>query len=98
MPQRKSALKELRKSLRRRKRNLAVKRKVKETIKRFKRAVQQNDISLSQEALREVYKVLDKAASKRVIHPNKAARKKSRAALLLKKLIPQNINQQELNN
>lgn len=99
MPQRKCAEKELRKNLRRRKRNLAVKKRIKDAIKKFKRALQRKEISPAQEALNLVYKTLDKAAAKRVIHPNKAARKKSRLTLLMKKQLRfQEVNQKELNS
>lgn len=86
MPQRKSAKKEMRKNLKRRLRNLQVKKKIKLATKKFKKSVQQNDLDNAKKMLPEVYKVLDKAASKGVIHPNKAARQKSRLTLKLQKV------------
>ncbi len=82
MPQRKSAKKELKKALKRRKRNLAVKSQIKKIVKKFKQALKENNSDLIAENLRLVYKTLDKAARKRIIHPNKAARKKSKLAKL----------------
>ena len=77
MPQRKTAKKELRKSAKRKIRNLSVKSKVKSAIKRFKKNIKADPESFKTE-LSHVYKTLDMAASKKVIHKNKAARKKSR--------------------
>ena len=85
MPQRRTAKKDLRQSKKRRQRNLLVEQRVKAALKKFKKALEAKDSKLSQQTLSEVYKVLDKAAKKRVIHPNKAARKKSRLSKLVKK-------------
>ena len=86
MPQRKSAKKELKKSLKRRAYNLNFKRKISLAIKKFKKAILAKDINSAKTALKEAYKVLDKAASKNVIHHKKAARKKSKLATLLNKI------------
>ncbi len=85
MPQRKTAQKELRKNKKRQIKNLQIKHKIKSVLKKFKKSLQDKDQSLRQQALKEVCKVLDKAAAKNVIHPNKSARKKSRLSKLLKK-------------
>lgn len=86
MPQRKSAKKELKKSLKRRQRNLKVKQQIKLAIKKFKKSLENKDNESARTNLKEVFKVLDKAVSKRVIHPNKAARKKSHLSKLLNHL------------
>jgi len=83
MPQRKCAKKDLKKSLKRRAYNLNFKEKISSAIKKFKKAILTKDLTASQTALKEVYKMLDKAASKNVIHYKKAARKKSTLAKLL---------------
>jgi len=79
MPHTRSAKKNLRKSEKRRLHNRAVKRTLKTHIKRFVAAL---DGPI--EKLREEYnlaaKKLDKAAARRIIHPNLAARKKSQMA------------------
>jgi small subunit ribosomal protein S20 len=79
MPHTRSAKKHQRKSEKRRLHNRAVKRTVKTHIKRFLAA-----LDGPVEKLREEYnlaaKKLDKAAAKRIIHPNLAARKKSQMA------------------
>ena len=80
MPHTRSAKKNLRKSEKRRLHNRTVKRTLKTHIKRFLAAI---DGPI--EKLREEYnlaaKKLDKAAAKRIIHPNLAARKKSQLQL-----------------
>lgn len=86
MPQRKSAKKELRKVKKRRQSNLRVKQKVKSSIKKFKKTIAAAETGSEEKALVETYKELDKAAAKKVIHKNKAARKKSRLSKLLKKV------------
>lgn len=78
MPITRSAKKALRQSVRRRERNLAKTKAMKEAIKKYKKAS-------SPELLSQVYKQLDKAAKTHVIHKNRAARLKSRLSKLLKK-------------
>ena len=84
MPQRRTAKKELRKTVKKRQRNLQIKNQIKVTIKKLKKALEENDSKKTASAIKDVYKILDKAASKKIIHPNKAARKKSRIAKLTK--------------
>ncbi len=86
MPQRKSAKKELKKSIKRRKLNLIRKKIIKEAIKKYKKFLQNKDLENAKQALREVYKALDKAARKKTIHPKKAAREKSKYASLINQL------------
>jgi small subunit ribosomal protein S20 len=78
----KSAEKRLRQSEKRRLHNRAVKKALKTQLKKFAAAV-----SGPLDQLRKEYdiaaKKLDKAAAKRVIHPNLAARKKSQMARLV---------------
>jgi len=83
MPQRKSERKELRKIKVRSRRNLKAKNQVKSTVKQFKKSLTTKDAAALKQDLQEAYKTLDKAAAKGIIHANKAARKKSRLALLL---------------
>lgn len=85
MPQRRAAKKDLRQNKKRRQQNLEVKKNIKLAIKKLKKAVDAKDILARQKALTEVYKILDKAATKKIIHRNKAARRKSRLSKLLKK-------------
>ncbi len=75
----KSALKEIRKSSRRRVRNRLVRGSTRTAVKRATRAAQTGDAS-TPEALSAAFSALDKAATKGVIHKNAAARHKSRLA------------------
>ena len=88
MPQRKTAKKDLRQNKKRRQNNLQVMRGIKTAIKKLKKVVDAKDIPTSQKALTDVYKTLDKATNKNIIHRNKASRKKSRLSKLLKKTTP----------
>jgi len=65
----------------RRERNRAYRSKIKTYIKRALSAIEKGEGA--EEVVREAISILDKAASKGIIHPNKAARKKS---LLMKRL------------
>ena len=83
MPHTRSAKKHVRKTEKRRLHNRAVKKTIKKQLKSFAEATEG-----SVEQLRKEYqlaaKKLDKAAAKRVIHPNLAARKKSQLARALR--------------
>lgn len=79
MPHTRSAKKNLRKSEKRRLHNRAVKRTLKTYIKRFLAALDGPMDKMRQE-YNLAAKKLDKAAAKRIIHPNLAARKKSQMA------------------
>jgi small subunit ribosomal protein S20 len=87
MPHTRSAKKNMRKAEKRRIANRLAKKAIKKQIKTFLSAV---DGPI--EALRTEYNVtakkLDKAAAKRVIHPNLAARKKAQLARVLNKKAP----------
>ncbi len=74
----KQALKRHKQSLKRRARNRAIKSRVKKAIKRVRLALETKDRTAAQEALREATSLLDKAASKGVIHWKNAARRISR--------------------
>jgi small subunit ribosomal protein S20 len=82
MPHTRSAKKNLRKSEKRRLRNRAAKSAIKTQIKRFLAAVN-GPVEKLQEEYNLAAKKLDKAAAKRIIHPNLAARKKSQLARAL---------------
>jgi len=88
MPQRKTAQKDLRQNKKRHLRNLVIKQSVKQAIKKLKKVVDAEKPEVREQALKEVYKILDQTASKKLIHRNKASRKKSRLAKLLKKTTP----------
>jgi len=79
------AKKYLRQSEKRRLKNLKIKTAIRAAIKKFKKSLESPDKAAREQALKEMYKTLDKAAGKHLIHKNTAARKKSRLARLLSK-------------
>jgi small subunit ribosomal protein S20 len=83
MPHTKSAEKSLRQTEKRRLRNRAVKKAIKGQIKTYLVAVGGDDANAKATELKAAIRKLDKAAAKRVIHPNAAARKKSQLARML---------------
>lgn len=86
MANHKSALKRHRQSLKRQARNRAVTTRVKNVVKTVRQAVEANDKEKAQAALLVATSVLDKAASKKVIHRRQAARRISRLNLAVNKL------------
>jgi small subunit ribosomal protein S20 len=81
--------KRVRQSERRRLRNLAVKTFLKTTARRMLLAIEAKDVSQAQELYRRCSREYDKAASKGIIHPNAASRKKARLARRLSELAGQ---------
>lgn len=84
MPTTSSAKKRHRQSLERRAKNRAVKSALKTQIKKVREAAKSGDAEKADTEFRLVAKKLDRAGTKRVIHPNVASRTKSRLAHLLK--------------
>lgn len=84
MPQKSAAKKYLRVTKKRTKRNIVIKNKLKDIIKKVKAALETDgSAKKAEELLKEAVKIIDRAAQKKVIKKNTAARKKSR---LYKKL------------
>jgi small subunit ribosomal protein S20 len=83
LPHTKSAKKALRVSERKRDYNKPVRSQVKTYVKRAEQLISSNELESAREAVKRAITALDKAAQKGVIHPNNAARRKSR---LMKKL------------
>jgi small subunit ribosomal protein S20 len=83
LPHTKSAKKALRVSERRRDHNKPVGSQVKTYVKKAEQLISSNELESAKEAVQRAITALDKAAQKGVIHPNNAARRKSR---LMKKL------------
>lgn len=75
-----SALKRAKQSEKRRIRNKSVRTNLRRTIRTVRQAVEAGDAAMAQEALSAAIPVIDKAASKGVIHRNNASRKISRLA------------------
>ena len=83
MPVTKSAQKRVRVTERKRLRNRSIRSQVKTNITKTERLIFSGELEAAQGAAVAAVSSLDKAAKKGVIHPNNAARRKSR---LMKKL------------
>ncbi len=86
MPITKSAKKALRVSLRKKEKNLFWKNKIKLSLRKSRKAISAKSKDASR-LVAETIKTLDKAASKKVVHKNTAARKKSRLVKALNKAL-----------
>ena len=82
MPQRRTAIKDLRKAHTKHLHNLQIKTDLKKSVKKFMTAAAGKKTDVK-DLLKEVYKKFDKAAKRNVIHKKTAARRKSRFAKLL---------------
>ncbi|WP_462324330.1 30S ribosomal protein S20 [Desulfoplanes sp.] len=78
MANHKSALKRHRQSLNARNRNRMAKTRIKHSVKAVRLAIETNDAEKAREALQQATSVLDRAATKKVVHWRTAARKISR--------------------
>jgi len=79
MPQRKCAVKALRQNQKRQAHNLHFKLRMKDTLKSFVKMLGNKPTAeQAQEALEKVYKTVDQAVAKGLIHKNKSSRQKSR--------------------
>jgi small subunit ribosomal protein S20 len=85
MPITTSAKKALRVADRKRIFNLRLKAEIDRTSKAVKKLVAENKVKEAQALLPKVYQALDKAAQKKYIKKNTAARKKSRIVAMVKK-------------
>jgi small subunit ribosomal protein S20 len=78
MPQLQAAKKALRVSQRRRAINDRWRRKMRATLRTVRTAINQGKKQAAQQAFDNAASVLDRTARRNIIHPNRAARKKSR--------------------
>ena len=79
MPSRKAA----RKSLRRRDRNVSLRSRARTLVRKARRSAEDGDAAAAEQALAAAVRGLDKAAQKGALHPNNAARRKSRLARMV---------------
>ncbi|WP_419787826.1 30S ribosomal protein S20 [Pseudodesulfovibrio sp.] len=86
MANHKSALKRHRQSLKRRARNRISKTRIKNTVKAVRIAIEENDSVKAVEALKAATSVLDKAASKNIIHARQAQRRVARLQAAINKI------------
>jgi small subunit ribosomal protein S20 len=85
MPRRRTSLKRKRADKKRRVRNLRIKKALKKTIKKFQTLLSEKNTAEAKALLSKIFAQLDKAAKKRIVHPNTADRRKSRLARKLSK-------------
>jgi small subunit ribosomal protein S20 len=86
LPNIKSQKKRMKISAQQHTRNRSVKSSVRTAIKRFESAAESGDAEEAQSTYREAARSLDKAASKGVLHKNKAANEKSRLSRTLNQI------------
>ncbi len=84
MPNTKSAKKRLRQNEARRARNRAVKSAIRTQIRKVREAVVAGDLTRAASEFRRACQRLDRAGTRGIIHPNRAARLKSRLNARLK--------------
>jgi small subunit ribosomal protein S20 len=85
MPVIKSAIKKARKDIKARKHNRGIRDGYKEASNKVRKLVKDGDLKKANEALKEAYSKLDRAAKRNVIHNNSASRRKKRLAALIRK-------------
>jgi len=83
LPSRESAQRSARAKQRKAERNKPIRSSVKTYVTRARKLIEGNDLDAAQQAVKQATQALDRAAQKGTIHPNNAARRKSR---LMKKL------------
>ena len=86
MPQRRSAIKEIRKIHKRRLHNLDIKTDLKRSTKTYLAAINDKKADEAKDLLKTLFKKLDKAAKRNIMHQNTAARRKSRYSKMIKSL------------
>ena len=86
MPNIASAKKRLRQNIATRERNRSRRSFVRNRCKNVVKAVQAGNIEDADKLFLDAVKALDQAGSKRIIHKNAAARKKSRLSAMIRKL------------
>jgi len=80
MPNSASAAKRLRQSAKRRLHNRITKKVIKTSMKKSIQAVGENNLEKAEADFRAAVSHIDKAGARRVLHPNTAARRKSKLA------------------
>ena len=90
MTSKKSAQKAARVAQRKEERNRPIRSSVKTYVTKARRLILENDLDAAQEAVKQATTALDKAAKKGVIHPNNAARRKSRLMKSINQKLAQN--------
>lgn len=81
-----SSIKDLRRTARRSEHNRAAKGKLRSNLKRVRVALAENQRQTALDAMAAATPVIDRAASKKILHKNAAARQKSRLMRQLSRL------------
>ena len=95
MTSKKSAQKAARVGQRKAQRNKPIRSSVKLYVTKARKLIVKNDLDAARDAVKTATISLDKAAQKGVIHPNNAARRKSRLMRRLNKALAATTNQKE---
>ena len=98
MPKSKSAEKAARASERKRLRNKSVRSATKTKVTRAEKLISSNEPEPAREAVATAISALDRAAKKGVIHPNTAARRKSRLMKKFNQAKPSSATEQKANS
>ncbi len=83
MPNSKSAIKRMKVSESKRMQNKMVKSKISTFVKKFKTAVEEKNLALSEDLFKQTVSLIDKAVKENTIHKNAASRKQAQLATLL---------------
>jgi len=86
MPIIKSAKKRMRQNLKRKMRNYPVRSEMKTLFKNELKLIKDGNVEEAKKVLAKAYSIIDMACKKKILHPNTAARKKSRLARALNEL------------
>ncbi len=80
MPNSPSAIKRMRQNAKRRKQNRVTKKVIKTLMKKTLASVASQDLDKATLDIRDAMSRIDKAGTRRILHPNTAARRKSKLA------------------
>jgi small subunit ribosomal protein S20 len=86
MPIIKSAKKRMKQNIKRKARNFPVRSELKTLFKKVLSLIKEGKADEAQKLMPKVYSIIDVACKKQILHPNNAARKKSRIARALNEL------------
>ncbi len=86
MPQPSTAIKDLRRYRKKHLHNHDITTDLRKTIKKFLVLVNAKNVTEAQSTLKLVYKKLDKAAKRHILHDNTASRRKARFSKLIKSI------------
>ncbi|MBU0635055.1 MAG: 30S ribosomal protein S20 [Candidatus Omnitrophica bacterium] len=86
MPSRKAALKDLHQSKKKTQRNIIFKKLLKKAEKKISALISKKDVEKIKTEINNFFSQVDKAVSRKILHKNTAARKKSRVMKKIKKI------------